>query len=64
MECLTAVARHFEMVAVAECVETEAEAAWLRDRGIDCLQGYLYGKPSPLAELPSAAVEAGRQAAG
>jgi EAL domain-containing protein (putative c-di-GMP-specific phosphodiesterase class I) len=64
VECLAAVARHFEMVVVAEFVETEAEAAWLRDHGIDCLQGYLYGKPSPLAALPAAAAEAGRQAAG
>ena len=34
-----AVARHFEMLTVAERVETEADADWLRGLGIDCLQG-------------------------
>ena len=61
VECLGAVARHFEMATVAEFVETEAEAAWLREHGIDCLQGYLYGKPSPVAELPRADAAAGRR---
>ena len=45
VECLRAVAQHFEMLTVAERVETEADAAWLRGLGIDCLQGYLYGRP-------------------
>ena len=45
-------ARHFEMLTVAERVETEADAAWLRGLGIDCLQGYLYGRPPPRSELP------------
>jgi EAL domain-containing protein (putative c-di-GMP-specific phosphodiesterase class I) len=52
VECLAGVARHFEMMTVAEQVETEADAAWLRVAGIDALQGYLYGRPSPVAELP------------
>ncbi len=52
IECLNGVARHFEMTTVAEQVESEADAAWLRAAGIDCLQGYLYGKPSAVAELP------------
>ena len=46
VECLAGVARHFEMLTVAEQVETEAEAAWLTRAGIDCLQGYLYGRPA------------------
>jgi EAL domain-containing protein (putative c-di-GMP-specific phosphodiesterase class I) len=36
---------HFEMFTVAENVETEAEASFLRQAGIDCLQGYLFGAP-------------------
>ena len=52
VECLGGVARHFEMMTVAEQVETEADAAWLRNAGVDCLQGYLYGRPSATAELP------------
>jgi EAL domain-containing protein (putative c-di-GMP-specific phosphodiesterase class I) len=53
VECLSTVARHFEMLVVAEQVESEADAAWLRGQGIDCLQGYLYGRPSPEAVLPT-----------
>ena len=43
------------MLTVAEPVEPEADATWLAGRGIDCLQGWLFGKPSPRAELPAAA---------
>lgn len=51
--CLADLARHFEMITVAERVECAADAAWLRDAGIDCLQGYLYGRPAPVAEMPA-----------
>ncbi len=54
VECLMAVARHFEMISVAERVETEADAAWLRALGIDCLQGWLYGRPAARPEMPGA----------
>ena len=40
-----ALAREFGMFLVAEAVETPAEANWLRDHGIGCLQGYLFGAP-------------------
>lgn len=43
---LLAVARQFDMYAVAEAVETEPEAAVLRALGVECLQGYLYGAPT------------------
>ena len=42
---LIAVARHFDMFTVAEGVESAAEAAFLADAGIDCLQGFHYGAP-------------------
>jgi EAL domain-containing protein (putative c-di-GMP-specific phosphodiesterase class I) len=41
-----AVARELEMYVVAEAVETEAEANWLRDAGVGCMQGYLFGPPT------------------
>ena len=63
VECLAAVARHFEMLTVAERVEDQADADWLRGHGIDCLQGWLYGRPGPKAELPDEARPARRQAA-
>ena len=40
------VARELGMFVVAEAVETEGEANWLRDAGCGCLQGYLFGPPT------------------
>ena len=45
-EALINVAHQFEMFAVADGVETAAEAAFLASLGVDCLQGYHYGVPS------------------
>ncbi|MEM6608745.1 MAG: EAL domain-containing protein [Pseudomonadota bacterium] len=42
---LVSVAHHFDMLSVAESVETPEDAEWLRRAGVDCLQGYLYGAP-------------------
>jgi diguanylate cyclase (GGDEF)-like protein len=36
---------------VAEGIETEAAAGWLREFGCDIAQGYLYAKPMPLEAL-------------
>lgn len=41
-----AVAQELEMYLVAEAVETEGEANWLRQAGVGCLQGYLFGPPT------------------
>jgi EAL domain-containing protein (putative c-di-GMP-specific phosphodiesterase class I) len=46
VQALILVARQFDMFLVAEAVETEADADWLRDQGVDCLQGYLFGPPT------------------
>ncbi len=43
---LIAVAQQFEMLTIAESVETVEEAEFLVSAGIDCLQGYLFGAPS------------------
>lgn len=42
---LVKVARQFGMLVVAEGVETEAEATFLRGLGVEYLQGYLFGVP-------------------
>lgn len=52
--CLMSAARHFEMMVVAERVESPADAAWLIEAGVDCLQGYLYGRPSARPIRPEA----------
>jgi EAL domain-containing protein (putative c-di-GMP-specific phosphodiesterase class I) len=39
-------AREFDMVTIAESVETEAEAIFLAESGVECLQGYLFGTPT------------------
>ncbi len=49
-EALITVAHQFEMFAVADGVETLGEAGFLRQIGVDCLQGYLFGTPT--LELP------------
>lgn len=64
MECLMRLAQHFEMITVAERVEDQADATWLRDAGVDCLQGYLYGRPAGRAEMPPATGSTPRSAAG
>lgn len=44
-QALINVAHQFDMFTVAEGVETAQEAAVLRQLGISCLQGYLFGVP-------------------
>ncbi|MBY0349952.1 MAG: EAL domain-containing protein [Tabrizicola sp.] len=41
-----AMAQELGMYVVAEAVETEGEANWLREAGVGCLQGYLFGPPT------------------
>lgn len=43
---LVGIGRHFDMVTVAEFVETADDAAWLAKIGVDCLQGYYFGAPT------------------
>jgi EAL domain-containing protein (putative c-di-GMP-specific phosphodiesterase class I) len=43
---LTSIGKHFDMVTVAENVETAQDAAFLADLGIDCMQGYYFGAPT------------------
>ena len=46
VRALISIARHFDMLTVAEFVETEADAQLLTDYGIDCMQGYYFGLPT------------------
>lgn len=44
-------ARALNLKIVAEGVETEVQANWLRERGVSWQQGYFYSPPVPLREL-------------
>ncbi len=46
VRALIAVAREFEILVTAESVESEQDAEFLVQNGVDCLQGYLYDAPS------------------
>ncbi|MCZ4259514.1 EAL domain-containing protein [Limimaricola sp. G21655-S1] len=53
---LVAVARQLGMASIACGVETEAEARMLGRIGVDCMQGYLWGRPArqprPAVRMP------------
>ncbi|TDK42314.1 EAL domain-containing protein [Antarcticimicrobium luteum] len=61
VRALIAMAREFEMLTIAEAVETAEEADCLVKLGIDCMQGYLFGAPTV---RPAWANRSGVRAAG
>lgn len=46
VRALIGIAGQFDMLTIAESVETVADAEFLVAAGVDCLQGYLFGAPS------------------
>ena len=46
IRALISVARRFDMLIIAESVETAEDANCLINLGVDCLQGYLFGAPT------------------
>jgi EAL domain-containing protein (putative c-di-GMP-specific phosphodiesterase class I) len=46
VRAMVMIGQHFQMLTVAEMVETAAEAECLRALGVDCLQGYAFGAPT------------------
>jgi EAL domain-containing protein (putative c-di-GMP-specific phosphodiesterase class I) len=43
---LVGIAKQFDMLVVAESVESEADAQYLVSIGVDCMQGFLFGAPT------------------
>lgn len=50
LEVIQAMATSLDLSAVAEGVETEEQRQWLQQRGFLWGQGYLFGRPEPLAQ--------------
>lgn len=48
IETIIALADRLGMRVIAEGVETEEQANWLREHGCRRFQGYLYARPAPL----------------
>jgi len=46
VSAMVSMAQHFDMLTIAEFVETAQEAEVLAQIGVDCLQGYYYGLPT------------------
>ncbi|MEX1840346.1 cyclic di-GMP phosphodiesterase [Enterobacter cloacae] len=51
LDAVLMLARRLNMSTVAEGVETPEQAAWLREHGVNFLQGYWISRPMPLAQF-------------
>ena len=51
LDAVLTLARRLNMSTVAEGVETPEQAAWLREHGVNFLQGYWISRPMPLAQF-------------
>jgi sensor c-di-GMP phosphodiesterase-like protein len=56
-------ARAMRLTMIAEGIEDPVQAAYLRERGVEFAQGWLFGKPMPFADIASRAEESRRKAA-
>lgn len=51
VQTIIGMAKNLGMEVIAEGVETKAQYEFLRSNGCTCFQGYLFGKPLPVAEF-------------
>lgn len=51
LDAVLTLARRLNMLTVAEGVETPEQAAWLREHGVNYLQGYWISRPMPLEQF-------------
>ena len=59
-EVIITMAHKLGMKAVAECVETEEQLSFLRDRGCDEFQGFLFCRPLPADEIEGYLSQSGK----
>lgn len=52
-DMVISLAQRLNIGLVAEGVETAEQAEYLRERGVDALQGYYYARPMPLGDFPA-----------
>ena len=52
-DMVISLAQRLNISLVAEGVETAEQAAYLRERGVDLLQGYFYARPMPIEDFPA-----------
>jgi len=45
--------RRFGITSLAEGIETPEELQWVREHGVDMMQGFLLGRPAPIADCPA-----------
>ncbi len=51
-DMVISLAQRLNIGLVAEGVETAEQAVYLREKGVDVLQGYFYARPMPLSDFP------------
>jgi len=51
LDAIIAMAHGIGLPLIAEGVETEAQHRYLAKRGVQCIQGYLHGRPMPLDDF-------------
>lgn len=51
IETTVEMAKRLSLSLIAEGVETEAQAEYLQQQGVDFLQGFLFSKPIPLGDF-------------
>jgi len=51
VSAVLALAQGLDIVTTAEGVETEAQFEYMRNAGVNLVQGYLFGRPAPVAQL-------------
>ncbi len=50
---MIAMSRELGIAVIAEGVESELQVEFLRERGCDAVQGFLYTEPLPASEVPA-----------